>query len=234
MKAVVLFALLGFALALDCPVYTCGDLDDGVCATISDDESTVTFNENGCDDDQYCSIVEVAQAFSDGTTDSYECQDGEFDYSEVDYDSLDYSGDEWKELPQCQADSGKNLKEGDWSDECDSDNDCELVDGTYAECECHGNGKAYCTPDFESDYFEDWYTLCENGDADATAFVYYTFKLGLYQEVIYMNDGSDCYIDLLAELVEWPEIKSNFDDEYDDDSASSLVLGSILALLFLA
>jgi hypothetical protein len=52
MKAVVLFALLDFALASeDCPVLTCGDLEDGVCATISDDGNTVTFNENGCDDD---------------------------------------------------------------------------------------------------------------------------------------------------------------------------------------
>jgi hypothetical protein len=234
MKAVVLFALLGFALALDCPVYTCDDLDDGVCATISDDQSTITFNENGCGDDQYCSVGEISVVFSDGTAESYECQDGDFDNSDFDYEYVDYSGDEWKNLPQCQANSGKNLKEGDWSDECDNDNDCELVDGTYAECECHGNGKAYCTPDFESDYFEDWYTLCDNGDADSIAYVYYVFKQSLYAYVTYNYDGADCDYGILSEFYEWYKIESKFEDEYDDDSASSLVLGSILALLFLA
>jgi hypothetical protein len=232
MKAVVLFALLGFALALDCEVYTCGDLEDGVCATISDDRNTVTFNENGCDDDQYCSLTGAILAFVDGTTDSYECQDGEIDDFDFDYDYDDLSGDEWKELPLCQADSDKDLKEGEWSDVCDSDDDCELVDGTFADCECHANGKAYCTPDLGSDYFEDWYTLCEDGDADFTAFTYYYYKASLYSLVGHLDDGFDCATDVIAEYDGWDEIESDFED--DDDSASSLVLGSLLALLFLA
>ena len=232
-----MFSVLGFALSLECPEYMCGDLEDGVCAIISDDGDTISINENGCPSGKYCSLEEAFVSFDAGDQ-IYECDE---DFTDEDDDAdiedfeqfKDFSGDQWKALPLCESQSSKNLKDGEWSDECDTDEDCELVDGSYSECECHSNGKSYCTPEFYSDYFEDWFTLCENGDANFVYVTYYLAKASMYSYVAHLDDDLDCGLDVLDEYYGWEEIESNFEDE-EDDSASELILGSLLALLLLA
>lgn len=235
MKAVILLGLLGFALAsLDCSTYVCGDLDDGVCATISADGNTITINENGCPDDQYCSVILASAALPSSDDNIYACEDS-YDDSEddgdVDIDWSDFSGDDWKASVLCDSDSDKNLKSGSWDDECDSDDDCELNDGTNASCECHVNGKSYCTPDLESDYFEEWHTLCEDGDANEVYYTYFATKANWYTLFEHIESDFDCATDVAEEYKEWDDIESDYEDE---DAASSMVLGSLLALLLLA
>ena len=160
----------------------------------------------------------------------------------------DYSADDWKESSLCQSESGKNLKSGSWDDECEADEDCELVDGTNASCNCHVNGKAYCSPEFESDYFEEWYNLCEDGEANEIYYLYYASKYLYYTLVEHIDSDLDCAGDVAMEYKLWKEIESDYENEIEyelgqeiefgnqdeeDDSASSLVLGSLLALLLL-
>ena len=236
MKAVVLLGLLGFALgAKDCVEYVCGALEDGVCASLSADGNVATINEDGCPSGQFCSILVADLYFETGTDDTYECaedDDTDSEDDDVDIDWSDFSGDDWKASILCDSDSGKNLKSGSWDDECETNSDCELSDGTFTSCDCHVNGKAYCSPDLESDYFEEWHTLCEDGDANEVYYTYFYSKALFYTLVEHVDSDLDCLSDVTIEHEAWDEVESDYEDE--EDSASSLVLGSLLALLLLA
>lgn len=251
MKALLLHALLGVAFgSMDCPVYVCGDLADGVCSTISEDGNVITINENGCPKDYHC----FATAPGPERFDCYYINPEGSEENQDEYYDSDLTGEDWKNSYNClQRDPGKDLKYGSWYDECDSNSDCELVNGYNGDCECHTNGKSYCTPSIESDFFKEWYELCENGEANMRYYIYYYFWSAVYTDVTNFDERSDfaCAKDVLADtilLASYKAAMQNGDEsQYEDQEggisqvnngsehvSSNFVLGSLLVLILLA
>lgn len=238
MKAVLCVALLGlFASAKVCYNYKCGSLADDVCGSLSD--GVITINEDGCSDsDLYCSVLGANSYFVEEDVESgtYPCEedDGTVD-SLMDrleqFDSIDSSL--WAEMDVCQYDSDKDFVSGSEHKTCESDDDCELNDGSYADCDCGLDGKAYCQPELGSTYFSEWYQLCEDGEANAVYYKYFLFKASLhsYIETIEDIDDSSCISDVSYEGSVWGDVEEEYEDE---DAAMNLLLGSLAFIVLIA
>ena len=133
----------------------------------------------------------------------------------------------------CEYDSSKDFKTGSEYKTCESDDDCQLNDGTYGDCDCGLDGKGYCKPEFGSSYYSEWYQLCEDGEANLVYYKYFVFKLALhaYLETIDDSDDYSCLTDVSYEASVWDEIESDYEDE---DAAMDLILGLLAGLLLLA
>lgn len=238
MKVLVLLGLLAAVIsAKECKTFKCGALDSGVCATMSGTEITVN-EDNECDSgtgclmyDFYTYFVMNAEAADDYI---YECV---ADYEELVvelYPNEDTSDFDWENSDYCVYDAETDWKSGESNPkECTEEADCEMVNGENQHCGCALDGKSYCNPAFESKFSDDWFTLCEDGDANEIYYAYYIFYARYYTWIFtYDSDEHDCFDETVYEFKIWDEVEQDYDDE--EDSASSLILGSLLALLVLA
>lgn len=162
MKLLLASIILKISLGLVCPFWTCKSLDPNVCAIRKDREIIV--NQDGCYDGFQCNLQVTGFFFSSvESLDSFTCyQRGEIDKSVLIYPSY-Y---DWQNSPECKYDPKTNLDSGSHPKQCETDEDCKLINGEFTKCECSVNGRSYCKPSLNSDYFEYWFDICETGYAD--------------------------------------------------------------------
>lgn len=150
----------------------------GTCASLSN--GVVTVNQDGCPTDQICYITGAILVFSDQTSGTYQCRDDDIvsDDEEAAFDLGDTYNtvEECQNSPICVQNESKNLASDNYDTPCESDDDCELANGTNTECVCALDENAYCRPHWQSDYFQDRYDLCDAGDANEIYYEYYRFK----------------------------------------------------------
>jgi hypothetical protein len=228
MKFLIALALLSAASAFTCYSWECADLDENICAEYAD--NVISVNENGCSSGYTCGLMYAdLKIYVDDET-SVECV-SEAAYNALDDDdTLNYPSDyDWANSEECEPDEGYNLKSGSFPKNCESDEDCLLVNGGTADCWCGFNGVGYCMPSLKSDYFDDWHSTCEDGDADEDSYLEAVFKATYLPFIETLQESSeyDCMNDIFEDFEDY--------EDYSDveDSAQSLVFGllGLLALL---
>lgn len=228
MKFLIVLALLGAASAFKCYSWTCADLGDNICAEYAD--SVISVNENGCNSGYTCGLMYAdLEIYAEDKTSVSCITEAALDAWEEDRDKDFTDNYDWATSDECLVDDGYNLQEGSFPKNCNDDADCLLNNGEEGDCWCGFNGVGYCMPDLRSDYFDDWHTDCEDGDADEE----------LYEEALFKSEYLP-FIETLQESSDYDcmnEIFEDFDDQEDysdvEDSAQSLVFGllGVLALL---
>ena len=119
----------------------------------------------------------------------------------------------------CSARSDqKNLQSGSYPKECTSADDCLLEDGTANECVCGADGKQYCRPDINSDVFDDFWQLCEDGKMNSTSYSNWEIYNEYY---VFVESAPSCMEDIFPEL-----ITANAAESYaSDESEFGMLLG---------
>jgi len=145
--------LLVGCYAIDCVPYECITLGSNICARKS--YQTVMINSESCQPGFRCSLQEVKNWHFTAEIDSLMQCEGDVVNPDYERENYDYLCGERK--PKKEFASGNLPKE------CNSNTDCLLEDGTYTECICGLDGKAYCVPSWDSSAFEDFWSLCDQG-----------------------------------------------------------------------
>ena len=131
----ILIFLLGFKKALGtCPKLICGDYSSHMCSIFSEDSIQIS----PCLGSDICDLSHLYTNWEQGST-GHSCTAPQTSPTS---DSL-Y---ELMELVCASVpDSGKKIK-GSHPQICTSDNDCELIDGSFAQCLCglSQQGFSYC------------------------------------------------------------------------------------------
>ncbi|CAG9317576.1 unnamed protein product [Blepharisma stoltei] len=210
--------LLSAASGATCPLWSCStSLATGVCVEYQD-SSTYLVNYNGCPSSApYCNYESVLSwipnAFSGYT---WSCETT----NTTDYWTVPSSSNYLACKPKYY---NKNLASGSHPKECSTigstDSNCILKDGSYSECKCGLNGKAYCVPEPSSEAFSDYWTQCctiNCGHMDTFKhYLYWYLKMEYYVEYI---SGYSC-----------TKIFTQFSDidnlDYVGDGAIGLLMG---------
>jgi hypothetical protein len=87
------------------------------------------------------------------------------DYSYQPYYPYSNSSEEEEYIAEftvpCKYKDLRNLAEGKHPKLCESDEDCELQDGTLATCKCAWDGNRYCVPDKYDDLWDPFWASCK-------------------------------------------------------------------------
>jgi hypothetical protein len=143
--------LVLLSLAAACPTYTCADLDSGVCSTYTS-QNEYSINKNPCPSSSYCGYEDfVSWQSTNLVGEVLSCSSTDSGAVAADTGSVYLCG--------TRIDS-RDLVDGSYPKVCDSYVDCKLNDGSYSECECGMDGKAYCVPDINSETFDDYWKEC--------------------------------------------------------------------------
>jgi|688.fasta_scaffold755085_1 hypothetical protein len=211
MKLLLVTFSFALSLALNCPRWSCKSLTPNTCAIRKEGEILV--NEDGCWEGYQCNLQVAGFFFSSpSSADSFSCYlKGEVDKSQLIYPSY-Y---EWKNSPECKYDSGMNLASGSHPKQCEVDEDCELVNGELSKCECASDGKSYCKPSLNSDYFDYWYEICDNGYADDKLYNQ-LYKDYLYTPLLEFSelDDQDCLERVITQQAPKPVSTSTSNSYY--------------------
>ena len=102
--------------------------------------------------------------------------------------------------PCLRFESGKELKRG-VEVECQSDKDCEMMDGTYivggCRCAFRGSGLGLCQPHPSSSVFQGYLSACERGNGVVRSrkdFEYWSFYMNYY---VFLTSDISCSRNLL-------------------------------------
>lgn len=127
--------LLGFQKTIaGCPKVTCGDYSSHLCAVFEDDSIEIS----PCLGPDICDISNLYSDWLQGNT-GHACSSPQIDpQSDSIYDLMSLTC-------SYSPDTGKKLI-GSHPKKCNSNNDCELIDGSFSECNCglSQNGYSYC------------------------------------------------------------------------------------------
>lgn len=228
MKFLIALALLSAASAFTCYSWECADLDENICAQYSN--NVISVNENGCSSGYTCGLMyaDIQVYVHDETV--VECITEAAYNAQDDDDTQSYSSDyDWASSEECEADEGYNLESGSFPKNCNGDEDCLLVNGEEAECWCGFNGDGYCIPTLKSDYFDDWHSNCEDGDADEESYTEAVFR-SIYLPFIETLQESSEY-DCMNEIFEDFKDQEDYSDVEDSAQSLALALLGVLALL---
>jgi hypothetical protein len=221
--------------ALECISFTCGKLASGICASFEDDVQTI--NEDGCGSDLVCPVSDSRTYFRENGEGTYPCVDKD-SFTDI-IEELEAYEDEiegnWVDSPDCVMDTGYDLASGSYPKECDDNNDCEFKNGEFGTCGCGLSGKSYCLPNFQSSFMEEWYELCESGEANLEYYKYFGSFYVFYVYELTMDDKDDtsCFEDVAYESAILEKVKQDYEDMVDD-GALKLLLASAMGLLLLA
>jgi hypothetical protein len=139
----------------ECHYILCATLSTGVCAE-NDGQALVSVNRAGCQGTGYCSY-EMVEAWLDNvlqrpkqlmctptsTLPTARAGDTNCPVREVKKDIVSGTSS----LIQCTVPGADN-------------SECQLEDGTYAECACGLDRKSYCVPDVSSTVYDDYWAEC--------------------------------------------------------------------------
>ena len=128
-----LSVMLGLVASITCPTYTCESLGTNVCAN-KVTATSIQVNDNGCEDNYYCSGVEVlswVQSSSATANSTFSCQAGTF----LSHKSSTYYQSATS-YPCPVPDAGKKFQSNQMQISCTTDSDCRLVDNTNSTCLC--------------------------------------------------------------------------------------------------
>lgn len=84
----------------------------------------------------------------------------------------------------------KDLDSGSYPKECKDTSDCALKDGSSAPCICAPDGKRYCQPDRNSEEFDDYWKMCEDGSMTNELYNNWTI---LVENYVYLIGHPDCF-----------------------------------------
>lgn len=165
LNMLVIYTLVysGVATKLECPPMSCLRLYDGECAEIY--EEYVRINQQGCGGKLICTAEAIYKLY----------EETEFKDLE-DYVILNcYENDEEanaripdKKVDCPDRDTEDNLVEGTHPKECESDEDCETLNGVKTECKCGISGSKICQPLIGSDAFIEFWDRCDREDTLST------------------------------------------------------------------
>lgn len=159
MAMLVLLTLLSLAhAAMNCPIYTCASLDSNVCISYTSSPATFEINWNGCESDYSCSAETVSSWAStilpSITTSSLEC---------VPVPVVSQSTTALTTYPCIAKNANKSFVNHATKVDCNSESDCGLVDGSFAECRCVMGRRTsgICIPDpSNEEVFEGYWEDC--------------------------------------------------------------------------
>jgi hypothetical protein len=170
------YLLLFIVKASVCPSYQCSELPETICMSWS--EGVIFLNSKGCPSKNVCSLQKAMIDYAlNPQSGSYSCESS--GSSDV-VTGYNYCGKDLKYK--------KKLRKGDFPKECSqegfSDQSCLLEDGSFLECRCGMQSKLFCSPNPDSEVFEDYWKECENDDfiVEAEFFNYYKTWFEYYVE----------------------------------------------------
>lgn len=139
----------------ECPRFYCIPLESGTCARITNTEDKlVQLNNLGCGVFTGCDIWEIFDALDSNQNSTFPCT---FYPPE-----LFERGDTLLSCPQRK--SQRNLKFGPHPRVCNSEQDCELEDGTFGECLCGLSRYKICQPDISDALYSNFWKICGESD----------------------------------------------------------------------
>ena len=164
--------LLPLALAEDCPVVTCEDMQDNTCALTYG--NTIRLRAHHCATTTFCNLTYVLSANGDQTIPCESFNDSGTIYDDNDYRDCGVRADK------------RNLASGVYPKACATDADCLLQDGTFNPCACGLNGKAYCIPDLSSKLFNQYWKKCNetSNTVYRNDYYYWTWYLEYYSLIV--------------------------------------------------
>lgn len=196
MKA-LLMAVLPLGLALVCPTFTCGDLQQDVCA-MKVDERTAVLSNLPCSTGKFCSGQRLYEDWlwssATGIGTGYQCLDA------ASYEHLSTSyKDNYSRWACYGRQPNKDLAVGIHPKDCASDHDCQLLDGTLSSCQCGLRSSAsptgtsgICVPDFSSSVFNNYWNECDDLGYIDSADVGFYYKVLHDTYAILQNPPVDC------------------------------------------
>lgn len=132
------------------------------------------------------------------------------------------------------------LKKGSHPKPCESEDDCELIDGSKSECQCSMNGKSFCKPKMSSSIFEVFWEICE--DKKMTEKIMNEWKLVENEWIPSLNEP-ECAELVLSDLAivglvnlgdETITVDIDENEHGNDDISVSLAVSIFLGLILLA
>lgn len=173
-----------------CPLFTCDPLTASVCANITDvQDLQVVLNSNGCAGHLGCNLDEIEYVLTQGIQTEFPCTyyaPQNFVFS--------------SELRQCPArNSQKDLKSGSHPKTCLSVQDCELLDGSFAQCFCGLKRYKVCQPDVSDSIYDTFWKLCTEESNMITEKMDYLWGYYYWSYPILVS-APDCADDILVQL----------------------------------
>ena len=186
MWVTVLFAVA--AAVYECPLFTCANLDAGICANITSiQDKTVELNSQGCRTTYGCDLDQINADLSAGRLNSFLCTE----IHPVEYNFPLY---------KCPTRvSQRALVEGEHPKTCGRDDDCQLQDGTLAECICGLSRTKMCQPDINDELYLPFWTYCAEHENNLTETMRYVW-LYYYFNFVVMASAPPCADDILIQL----------------------------------
>ena len=153
----------------------------------------ISLNSNGCPSKSICSLEKALIEYAlNPESGSYSCEPSSSSDSTSGYN---YCGKD--------SDYKKSLKSGSFPKECfkagNSDENCLLDDGSYLECRCGLQSKLYCSPNPDSEVFDDYWSKCEDEDYVVKAGFYNYYKT-LFEYYVEYNSALSCSKSLFKEF----------------------------------
>ena len=219
-----LFFVLLIAVALSdkpiCPQVKCEDMNKGTCARYISE--LVEINEDGCQKGSHCWATDITSWYdgniSEGDTLSCTADD---DLFELEKDAYKDTLSDYSDVECGKRDKEQDPKEGDNPKLCSDSSDCELENGSFADCSCGFDGNKWCRAEWGSDYFDDYWDRCDDEDD----------KLD-YDEWLLWDQQRALYSQLMS-LPECGKHIEEFDRLYDlDDRVNVATAISFLAIIF--
>ena len=210
--------LLALTEAAVCPVYSCSsEIPDDLCGTRIDYQ-TFQLNENGCSGSHECSV----HTFSAWTWSSESIA---FSCAAV-LDPFPKAGN-WTAFMCPPVQENKGFKNYAQNLTCYSDEDCELQDGSYAECVCvyRNDGLGVCKPDpSDTVTFAGYWSECKANHGyikDQKAYMYWTWYV---QNWVWTQSNVEC-VSMFWEMDKLQYLQGEY------ESAVGVTLGAVALLV---
>lgn len=191
-----LLSLISIAQA-KCPLWVCKDMNQTICTQLHGFQ--VFANIKHCPTDYFCKLSDFkvwSALESPSSTKSFNC-------TRQNYDAYDISSLKGQYYFCGFRDLDDELAVGEHPKICDSDQDCLTVGGWTTACVCGFDGKSYCSADFGSSAFDEYWTKCEqeggsnNPIITAVERAYWEYYHDYY---VYIISAPDCVKNLLWEF----------------------------------
>jgi hypothetical protein len=133
----------------------------------------------------------------------------------------------------------RSLVEGSNPKQCSTDQDCELADGSFAQCNCGLNGNAYCRPDPSSSVFDAYWEGCEEEWGELSKYDTFTYAAMMSSFYSAQVEPVTCAKDIFMELLLIEDLSDGHRDMFtnaidEESSATCLMALSVLGVLVLA
>ena len=173
----------------DCPIAQCQPLSVGECA--KKESGKVHINGYGCTKDKTCLASEFENWYSSSET-VLMCTD-EPESSSSSNDVECGTRDKNQMLAKANGEYVLHPKR------CNSDSDCLLQNGSTSPCKCGLDGYSYCSPQWGSEVFDDYWEYCDAGDGKVK-FEIYEYYRDLHDNYPYFILAPDCARNIIEEL----------------------------------